>query len=156
MPAATDDHVMSDVAKLVRDPRIASHLQPAAVDLSAEREERADLTRRLESFERDYALGHITGPQLAKSTALVEAQIAKVDDRLAKAIRRNASSPIFNAADLGAAFLAAPIDVQRSVLASVMQVEIVPAARSGASWSTDRVRLHPLAPSAPQATPALV
>ncbi|MEX8031902.1 recombinase family protein [Microbacterium sp. 20-116] len=144
MQAATDDHVMSEVAKLVRDPRIASHLQPAAVDLSAEREERADLTRRLESFERDYALGHITGPQLAKSTALVEAQIAKVDDRLAKAIRRNASSPIFNAADPGAAFLAAPIDVQRSVLASVLQVEIVPAVRTGVSWSTDRVRLYPL------------
>jgi DNA invertase Pin-like site-specific DNA recombinase len=142
----TEEHVLNELVKLVRDPRIVGQLQPAAVDLSAEREERSVLTQRLETFERDYALGHINGGQLAKSTALIEAQIADVDDRLAKAIRRNTSSPIFGAADPGVALMAAPVDVQRSVLATLMRVEIVPAVRSGVSWSKDRVRLYPLVP----------
>lgn len=101
-------------------------------------------TRRLDTLDRDYTLGHISGAQLAKSTAIIEAQITEVDARLAKAIRRNWSSPIFAAADPDSALPAAPIDVQRSVLTSVMQVVIVPAIRSRVSWSNDRPPLHPL------------
>jgi len=142
----TDEYVLGEVAKLIRDPRIVEAMEPEGIDLSPEREERAALVARLGMFERDYALGHINGAQLAKTTAIVEAQIADVDARLAKAIRRNTSSPVFSAPDPGAAFLAAPIDVQRAVLTSVMRVEVVPATKIGVAWSPERLRLFPVRP----------
>lgn len=62
---------------------------------------------------------------------------------MAKAQRRSASSDILRAADPGAAFLDAPIDVQRVLLASVLRVEVVPQARRGMAWSPDRLKLTP-------------
>lgn len=139
-----DEYILGEVVKLLNNPKIIEKMTPEGVDLSPEREERARLMARLAVFERDYALGDISGAQLSKSTALIEAQLADVDARLAKAIRRSTSSPIFQAADPGAAFLAAPLDVKRSVIASVMRIHIVPSTRRGAAWSPERLRLFPV------------
>lgn len=120
-------------------------MSPGTPDLAAYREQRTALSARLEAFETDYALGNVTGAQLAKATATVEAELAKVDARLAKGLSRSASSFVLRAPDPGQAFLSAPIDVQRAVLASVLRVDVLPALSRGSKWSPERLRIEPLA-----------
>lgn len=146
--ALTDEYVLGVVAEMVRDPRVVTAMHPGDSHLTADRERRTTLAARLTSFETDYALGRITGAQLQKATATVTAEIADVDDRLAKATRRSSMAGVIRSADPGAAFLAAPVDVQRAVLAAVLDVEVLPAAVRGAAWSPDRLRFSPIAADA--------
>lgn len=142
----TDEYVRDMIAELVRDPRIVAAMSPGTPDLAADREQRSALAARLEAFESDYALGNITGPQLAKATATVEAELAKVDARLAKGLSRSASSSVLRAPDPGQAFLDAQIDIQRAVLASALRVEVLPALSRGSKWSAERLRIHTVGP----------
>lgn len=143
----TDDYVRGVVAEMVRDPRVVAAMHPGDNHLAAERERRTVLAARLDAFETDYALGQITGAQLQKATAAVTAELGEVDARLAKALRRSSASPIIRAADPGQAFLDAPIDVQRAVLATVLRVEVRPSSRRGGTWTPERLRLTPAAES---------
>jgi hypothetical protein len=52
---------------------------------------------------------------------------------------------VFVHADPGAAFLDAPVDVQRAVLRSVLRVEVGPVPYRGAAWTPDRLTLSPVA-----------
>lgn len=135
----TDDFVLSVVAEKVRNPEVVAGMNPNDMNLLADRERRTMLTHRLESFERDYALGTITGAQLQRASTAVNEELVAIDDRLAKALRRSTSSEVLRAGDPGAAFLAAPIDVQRAVLSSVLLVQVLPQERRGSSWSPDRL-----------------
>ncbi|AZS39970.1 hypothetical protein CVS54_01288 [Microbacterium oxydans] len=138
----TDAYVRGAVAEMIRDPRVMAAMRPGEDSvIAADREERAKLSRRLDAFERDYAAGDITAKQLRAATERVSAEIEAVDARMAKALRSSASSTILRADDPGQAFMDAPIDVQRSVLATVLGVTIVPAAKKGAPWTEARVRL---------------
>jgi DNA invertase Pin-like site-specific DNA recombinase len=143
----TDEHVRGVVADLIRDPRVVAAMNPTDTQLVAAREERAALAGRLQQFESDYALGRITGAQLQKATAAVTEELAAVDSRLTKVLRRSASSAVLAANDPGLAFLNAPIDIQRAVLSTVLRVEVVTAKEAGVAvggkWSADRVRVAP-------------
>lgn len=140
----TDEYVRGVVAELVRDPRIVAATSPGTPDLATDREKRTALSARLEAFETDYALGNITGTQLATATAIVEGELAKVDARPAKGLSRSASSCVLRAPDPGQAFLDAPIDVQRAVLASVLHVEVLPALSRGSKRSSERLSIAPI------------
>ncbi|MBD3943945.1 hypothetical protein IF188_19825 [Microbacterium sp. NEAU-LLC] len=59
-------------------------------------------------------------------------------------LRCSVSSEMLRAADPGAAFLEAAVDVQRAVLATVLRVEVVPQARRGTVWSPARLRMVPV------------
>lgn len=140
----TDEYVRATVANLVRDPRVVAAMMPPDEDddaLRADREKRAVLLRRLEAFENDYAMGDITGAQLARATAAVTGELEQIEARLAEALRRSTSSPIAMAPDPGAAFLAAPIDVQRAIVRAVAAIEVLPAGARGAKWTPQRLRL---------------
>lgn len=138
---ATDEYVRGVVADLIRDPRVIAAMQPGDAHLASDRERRTVLAARLESFESDYALGRITGAQLQKATASVNAEIVEVDARLAKSLRRSNSSAVLRAADPGQAFLDAPLDVQRAVFATVLRVEVLPSLQRGSSWTSDRLKI---------------
>lgn len=141
----TDAYVRSTVADLIRDPRVMAAMRPGDDPMiAADREERAKLSRRLDAFEQDYAAGDITAKQLRTATERVSSEIEAVDARMAKSLRTSASSTILRADDPGQAFLDAPIDVQRAVLATVLRVKIEPATKKGAAWAADRVRLAPV------------
>ncbi|KRC89499.1 hypothetical protein ASE25_07845 [Terrabacter sp. Root85] len=142
----TDKYVREVVAALIRDPRVIAGLTPSDTSdlISADRERRAVLTTRLDQFETDYALGKITGSQLAKATATVEAEMEQVETRLADAVARSTTNPILGAVDPGAAFKAAPVEVQRAVTAAVLRVEVLRATRKGVPWTKDRLRLTDL------------
>jgi len=136
-----DDHVLGVVADLVRDPRVIAAMDAGNTDMADAREKLNLLVMRLASFEGDYALGNITGAQLQKATASVEAELAEVDARLTRALSRSTSSSVIRAADPAAAFLSPPIDIQRAVLSTAINVEILPAIKRGATWLPDRVRI---------------
>lgn len=142
--ADTDEFVRGAVVDLVNDPRVVAAMRPDDGSLRADRERRSVIAARLDAFEGDYAAGRITGTQLQKATASVTREMAAVDARLTVGLQRSTASQIVQAADPGAAFLAAPVDVQRAVLRSVLSVQVVPAARRGWAWTSERVRLSPV------------
>lgn len=139
----TDAYVLQVLAERVRDPRVQAAMQPAQDDgASADRERRRTLAARLEAFERDYRAGDITGRQLRDATTAVEVEVRAIDARLSTLAQQSAAAGLFGAVDPGAALLAAPVDVQRAILAAVLRVTIEPVERRGANrWSADRVRL---------------
>ncbi|WP_345801939.1 recombinase family protein [Microbacterium sp. AZCO] len=143
LAAPADKFVRETVAAYLSDPRMIAALTPAAPDVSADRERRAALVARLATFEADYALGVIDGRQLQSATNAVEAEIAAIDAKIAKAVRSATSSEVMSAADPAAAFLAATLDVQRATVAGTVRVTVVPNYRRGAAWSSDRLRIEP-------------
>ena len=147
MAVPTDDFIRRTVAELIRDPRVVATMTEVRDDgLGADRERRAVLAANLIRFEADYAEGTITGQQLQKATQRVEVELAEVDERLAKGMQRSVSSPIALSADPVQAFLGASIDVQRAVMLSLMQVEILPQPKEkrGAAWTPERLRITPV------------
>lgn len=141
----TDEHVRGVVAELVRDARVVGAMNPADPELPSYRERRTALIARLDAFERDYLNGDITGELYKKATTKVKAELEEVEQLITGAVQRSTGSPILNAADPGQAFLDAPLDVQRAVLATVLRVEVLPRpeALRGTSWTPDRLRLTP-------------
>src|SRR5699024_9051622 len=137
MTEQTVSYVRAVVADLVRDPRIVAALDDDGEEANADRARRAELATRLETFEADYMDGTISGKMLRASTDKVQAQIDEIDQRLTASMQRFASSKVTSAEDPGAAFLEAPIDIQRAVLAAIARVEIRPADRPGVRWSED-------------------
>jgi len=145
--APTDDFVRGVVAELIRDPRVVAAIAPHAAgdeQTAADRERRHVLAARLAQFENDYALGTVTGAQLDKATKTVMSEMDEIDARLATAMRQSASSPVLSALDPGAAFLAAPLDIQRAILRAVLRVEVVPTLRRGSAWSPERLHVTPV------------
>ncbi|QQT70714.1 recombinase family protein [Brevibacterium casei] len=141
----TDDHVRSVVAELVRDPRIVAAMTGDDSQLTEARARRSALAVRLETFESDYAAGAITGAQLQRATEVVNAELAQLDAQLTEGLRKTTATPVTSAPDPGAAFLAAPVDVQRAVLAAVLTVTILPAPYKGAAWTPERLSFNPVA-----------
>jgi len=144
---ATDDHVKGVVAELVRDPRIVAAMTPTTDDgaLTVDRERRAVLSASLAQTEADYDADLIDARRYKAKVEKLSAETAEIDARLADAVRQSTASPILSAVDPGAAFLAAPLDVQRAVLRAVLRVEVMPAGQRGAKWSPQRLHLSPVA-----------
>jgi hypothetical protein len=143
----TDDHVLAVVAELVRDDRVraAMYHEDEGEQLSADRERRTTLERRLANFLDDYGQGIITGAQLRRVTDSVTAELEEIDARMAIGLQRSTASPVLGAIDPGQALLNAPVDVQRAVLAHVLTIEVLPSAKRGAAWSADRIKITPVA-----------
>jgi hypothetical protein len=145
LQSATDEYVLEVVAEILRDPRNLALLSPRSPDMSPDRERRDVLVERLAGLERDWADGKATGDQLQRATMRHNTEIAEIDASLASVAQRSAASPIAGAPDPGAAFLAAPLDIQRAVLATVAYVEIKRATQRGTRWTKDRVLVSPAA-----------
>ena len=77
---------------------------------------------------RDRIVGGLGG---VVSTEKVAAEIGEIDARLASKLQRSAVSEVLSKADPGAAFLNAPVDVQRAVLRTVATVTVMPAVQRG-------------------------
>lgn len=137
----TDAFVLGYVSDKVRHPEVIAALSPKAPDMSVDRERHTLLERRLAQVERDFDDDLIDARRYAAKRDKTNAEIAEIDARIATAIQRSSASPIAGAADPSKAFLEAAIDIQRAVLSTVLRVEIVPATRRGAAWTSDRLRL---------------
>jgi DNA invertase Pin-like site-specific DNA recombinase len=148
----TDEFIREVVAERIRDPRVIAALAPGDVDVTPMRQERQKLVYRLEQFERDYASGQIDGAQLKRATDTVTEQLTDLDERMATLLSRSTSSALLRETDPGAAFLAAPLDVQRAVMSTVVRVEVLPyVGRPGGVWTSDRLRVTPVGVDSPTA-----
>lgn len=140
----TDDFVKRAVAELLRDPRLATALATSERDaLGTDRERRRVLVISREQTERDYDEDLIDARRYKAKSEKIESEIAEIDGRLALGMQQAATNPVLLAPDPGAAFLNAPVDVQRAVLREVVRVEILPARKVGVAWTPDRLRLTP-------------
>lgn len=139
----TDEYVRRTVADLIRDPRVVAAMTNEDEGATADRARRETLLARLAQFENDYAEGIITGAQLQRATANVNAELEQIDERMTRSTQRSVSGEVMGAHDPGDAFLAAPIDVQRAIVATVISVEVQPAPYRGAAWTPDRLLITP-------------
>ncbi|KJL26202.1 hypothetical protein RL72_01137 [Microbacterium azadirachtae] len=157
-----DAYVLGVVADVIRDPRIIDALTPKGVDLEPDRQAVAVLRQRLRRTDLDYDNDLIDGQRHRVKTAKLNAEIAVIEKRMAHATQRSTSSPILSAADPGAALLAAPVDIQRAVLATVVRVSVSqsrPEAR-GKRLNDDllreRVSIEPAEPEGVAARPEVL
>lgn len=142
----TDEYVAKEVATMLRDPRVVAAMTAGEGDaLQPDRERRSLLVTRLAQIERDYDEGLIDGRRYKSAVDRVEVEMGEIEERLAAGVQAATVLPIFSALDPGQVFLDAPIDVKRAVLRSVLRVEVVKAAGKGKAWTSDRVRLLPVA-----------
>ncbi|WP_407360314.1 hypothetical protein [Microbacterium sp. LBN7] len=88
------------------------------------------LRQRLRQTDLDYDNDNdndndlINAQRHSVKTAKLSAEISAIEKRMALVTQRGTSSPILAAANPGAALLAAPIDIQRAVLATVVRVRV--------------------------------
>ncbi|MDT0143088.1 recombinase family protein [Microbacterium sp. PRC9] len=120
-----DKFVLGEIADLVRDPDIAAALSPKGIDLAPDREALAILDQRLKRTKREWDDDLIETADYRRKSAKIEAEIAEIEKRMAQVTQRSTSSPILKSRDPGQAFLDAPVDLQRAVLATVARVTIV-------------------------------
>jgi DNA invertase Pin-like site-specific DNA recombinase len=139
---ATDGYVREVVADLVRHPRTVAMLSGSADQaLRADRERRQLLVTRLDQTETDYDEDLIDARRYKAKVEKITAELIEVEERISDGVQAATISPIFGEADPGAAFLAAPVDVQRAVLRSVLRVQVGPALYRGSAWSSERLDL---------------
>ncbi|MGR0320417.1 recombinase family protein [Agromyces sp. ZXT2-3] len=141
----TDEYVRGRVSELVRDPDVIARLHPSDPRIAADRTERTVLAARLAQFEEDYSAGRIPASLWQKSTAKVAAELAEVDARLSRAVQRSTASPILRSSDPGQAFLDAPIDIQRAVVAALYRIDVLPRVEIKRVWTPERLRLSRIA-----------
>ncbi|MBD8870934.1 recombinase family protein [Nocardioides donggukensis] len=137
----TDDFVREVVAEKVRDPEIIGAMlgHDSEGATKGDRERRMTLTRRVEQLEREWDDDLLDTRDFNRKRAKAETEIAEIDARLAEAAKQSSTSPIFCAADPGAKFMEAPVDVQRAVLRSLLRVTVLPIVKRGDKWSSERL-----------------
>lgn len=137
----TDEYVRGVVAQVVRDPRVAAAMEPGDDGLAADKARRQVLVTSLEQTERDYDNDLIDARRYKAKSDRISAEIDEIDERLTSGIQRSLSSKVLRSPDPGAAFKAAPVDVQRAVLRSVIAVTVLPGLGRGLKWSADRLQI---------------
>lgn len=86
---STDEYVRNVVAEMIRDPWVVAAMQHHDDEqLSADRERRVALERRLANFLDDYGKGLVTGQQLRVVTDKVTAELEEIEERMAVALYR--------------------------------------------------------------------
>ncbi|HEU5025245.1 MAG TPA: recombinase family protein [Spirillospora sp.] len=146
----TDDHVRRVVAEYIRDPRIIAALTEGDGDaLKADRERRSVLVARLDKTRAEWDAEEIETADYKRKAAKIEAEMEEIDARMASGLQRSAAAEVLNSPDPGAAFLNAPIDVQRAVVRTVVTVTVIPAERHGQAWTSARIVIGPVVEAQP-------
>jgi site-specific DNA recombinase len=136
------------VAEVVRDPRVAAAMEPGSDGLAADKARRQVLVTSLEQTEMDYDGDLIDARRFKAKSDRITGEIAEIDERLTSGIQRSLSSKVLRAPAPGAAFTNAPVDIQRAVLRSVLTVTVRPTTARGMKWSSGRLRIAPVHPTA--------
>lgn len=98
----------------------------ARVDVVALSAERTALVERQNEAAGLFALGKLTGAQLASATAVLTAEITAIDGKLAEAATISPLAGVVGAADVRAAWDGLDLDIQRAVLRTLVRVTILP------------------------------
>lgn len=158
-----DKYVREYVAKMLRSPRFVEAMTANDGDaMQADRERRTLLVTRVQQTESDYDEGLIDGRRYKARLDKINTELSEVEERLAEGVQAATVSPIFNAPDPGAAFLAVAVpvpgkdkdgnkievpnprlDIARAVLRATLRVVILPATAPRRVWKDDRIDITP-------------
>jgi len=101
----------------------------AGVDVVALSAERSTLVNRQDEAAQLFALGRVTGMQLASVTAALSAEISAIDAKLSRAAAVNPLAAIVGTEDVAATWAVLDLDVKRSIIRALMVVTVRPARR---------------------------
>lgn len=140
----TDNHVRRFVAEYIRDPKVVAGLRPDDASLDAARHRRAVLLASRDQTERDYDDDLIEARRYKAKVEKINEELAEIEDQLTSGVQQSVAESLLNAVDPGAAFLGAPVDVQRGIVRAVgLTITIKPAAYQGTQWRSDRIEIDP-------------
>lgn len=135
----TDDHMLDlVVARLSRPDAVELAVDRQRPDVDALRSEAAVLRTRLETLALDYAEGVLSREQLRVATERVKSKLAAVEANMTDGHRARLFRGIVG--EDAPEFLALPLDRQRAVLETLMEVTLMPASRRGV-WSSEDIRI---------------
>ncbi|MEJ3658770.1 recombinase family protein [Actinomycetes bacterium KLBMP 9759] len=146
--APLDDFVSALVIERLSQPdaRLMLAAEDRRVDVEALHVRRTDAEARMTELAGLFADGTVTGPQLAEATRKLRAEIADVEASIAAS---TAHSPLFGFADsddVRAAWAAATVSRRKAVVAALMTVTLVKAARGRpAGWVAGQSYFDPSA-----------
>lgn len=136
----TDDYVRRFVAEYIRVPEVAAALRPDDASLEVDRKRRAVLVASRDQTEVDYDADLIDARRYNSKVQKINDELATIEDRLTNGLQQSAAESVLNAADPAAAFMAAPVDVQKGIIRALdLMVTINRAAYRGTQWSSERI-----------------
>jgi DNA invertase Pin-like site-specific DNA recombinase len=119
-----DSFVREVVAAHLRQPGGPDLAASDGVDTAALRSELAALSSKMERLPALWMDGKLTEAQMVQGTADCQARKDAISTALAAAAGEWALGPVLAAVDPGAAFLEAPLDVQRAVVSHLVTVTL--------------------------------
>ncbi|MBO0983923.1 recombinase family protein [Rathayibacter sp. SD072] len=122
-----DALVLDTIAARLREPDARALF--ASTDDDAARAADVEVTAlraRLASIEDDYDSGVIDGRRFATATAKVSAQLQDAERRRSSLMADASLVGVMGSADPAAAFLSAPLAIQRAVVAALVMVRLLP------------------------------
>lgn len=128
---ALDRYVAELVVARLSRPDAVDLLTPSGneVDVVALSAKRTALVERQNEAAGLFALGKLTGAQLASATAVLNTEIATIDGKLAEAASISPLAGVVGAADVQAAWDDLDLDMQRAILRTLVRVTILPGRR---------------------------
>lgn len=121
-----DDLVSSVIVERLRRPdaRGLLHATQPGVDVGALEARAVLLRQRLDQLAAMFAEGTVDAQQLTAGTKTLNEELRAVRDQIAAAYRGTAFEDVANSPDPGSAWLDAPLDRQRAVLAALVSVTV--------------------------------
>lgn len=142
--AKTDNYVRRFVAERIRVPEVAAALRPDDASLAVDRRRRSVLLASRDQTEVDYDTDEIDARRYNTKVQKINDELAEIEDRLTNGVQQTAAESVLNASDPGAAFLSAPVDVQRGIIRAVgLTITIKSATYRGTQWSSERIDIAP-------------
>jgi len=142
--AKTDNYVRRFVAEYINAPEVAEALRPDDALLAADRQRRSVLLASRDQNEADYIADVIAGRVYAAKLQKINDELAQIEERLTNGVQQTAAESVLNATNPGAAFMSAPVDVQRGIVRAVgLTITIRRANYRGTQWNSERIDITP-------------
>jgi DNA invertase Pin-like site-specific DNA recombinase len=114
---------------------------PVTVDTESIRQEAQSARVRLEQLAVEFADGVLTGAQLRAATERLRSRIAELEGKLADAGRVDVLGPLLTGTDVRKAWDDLGVDRQRMVVATLLQVRLLPVGRGRRTFDPSTVEI---------------
>lgn len=135
-----DEAVKAVMLVWLKRPVARRVLAPDAPDLGPVREEARRLRDRRDALADDLGLDEVT---LARRVRAIAKRLEEIAAEEAAAARTSRLAKLAGAPDVGAAWLAADIDIQREALDAMLRIELLPPGRGTRTFKPETVRITP-------------
>ena len=124
-----DAFILRTLSERLADPDLADLLAPPTPDLQADHTLAASLRAQMDDLAEQCGRQEITPRQMALATKGLSAALEAVEARLVHTYRGGALRSLAAVPEAEAAFLAAPLDVQRQVVDALAEIVVTPGRR---------------------------